>query len=313
MFFYLFISFLLIEIHSERLFSINCSSTNKICQLFQIDIDQLNNRALSNQINQWDQINIQQNFGSIASFEKNQKLFIFITNNCDNQGYLINITDLSYSPSIISMKTSCSQPIHSFNHQYLLILGTKSNNQGGSSPFSLYLLDPITGQSAREIVNFGEQFTNIYQVLHPQTGFSYINFNQVEPTYEIILYNLINTTRHILVINIKTGEWIMKQIENNLLRNVVYSKELKLPISDCSLGGICLLNEKDQWKLFLSIPNFINFIDWTFSNEKQIMYFIQKENIILIDLSNKSSFNYQILPLIQQTGDIQHIDKTIVF
>ncbi len=123
-----------------------------------------------------------------------------------------------------------------------------------------------------------------------------------------------NTTRHILIINIETGQWMIKQIGNNLLRNFGYSTELNAPVVDCSLGGICVLNQENyQWELFMPIPNFDGFIDWTFSDDQQMMYFIRKQNIILVNLSNKSSFYYRILPLIEQTGDINNIDKTVVF
>jgi hypothetical protein len=124
----------------------------------------------------------------------------------------------------------------------------------------------------------------------------------------------VNSTRHILIINIETGRWTLKQIGNNLLRNFAYSTELNALVSDCSLGGICVLNLKNyKWDLFLSIPNFQGFIDWTFSVDQQMMYFISKQNVTLVNLSNKSSFHYRVLPLIEQTGDITTIDKTVVF
>ncbi len=123
-----------------------------------------------------------------------------------------------------------------------------------------------------------------------------------------------NTTRHILIINIETGQWMIKQIGNNLLRNFAYSTELNAPVADCSLGGICVLNQQNyQWELFMPIPNFDGFIDWTFSDDQQMMYFIRKKSIILVNLSNKSSFYYRVLPLIEQTGDISNTDKTVVF
>ncbi len=123
-----------------------------------------------------------------------------------------------------------------------------------------------------------------------------------------------NTTRHVLIVNIETGQWTIKQIGNNLLRNFAYSTELNAPVSDCSLGGICVLNQESyQWDLFLPIPNFHGFIDWAFSDDQQIMYFISKQNITLVNLSNKSSFNYRVLQLIERTGDISKIDKTVVF
>lgn len=117
-----------------------------------------------------------------------------------------------------------------------------------------------------------------------------------------------------MIVNIENGQWILKQIPSNLLRNFMYSTELDAPVCDCSLGGICALNlESYQWDLFLSIPNFQGFIDWTFSDDQQTMYFISKQNITVIDLSNRSSFHYRILPLIEQSGNISNIDKTVVF
>ena len=117
-----------------------------------------------------------------------------------------------------------------------------------------------------------------------------------------------------MIINIETGQWILKQIQNNLLRNFAYSTELNAPVSDCSLGGICVLNlQTYEWDLFLSIPNFHDFIDWTFSNGQQTMYFISKQNVTVVDLSNKSSFHYRLFPLIEQSGNISGIDKTVVF
>jgi len=124
----------------------------------------------------------------------------------------------------------------------------------------------------------------------------------------------VNSTRNILIINIETGQWTIKQIGNNLLGNFGYSTELNAPVSECSLGGICFLNQNSyQWELFLPIPNLSGFIDWAFSDDQQTMYFISKQNVILVDLSNKSSFRYRVLPLIQQTGLISNIDKTVVF
>jgi hypothetical protein len=124
----------------------------------------------------------------------------------------------------------------------------------------------------------------------------------------------VNSTRHILIVSIETGQWTIKQIGNNLLSNFAYSTELNAPVSDCSLGGICVLNQESyQWDLFLPIPNFHGFIDWAFSDDQQIMYFISKQNITLVNLSNKSSFNYRVLQLIERTGDISKIDKTVVF
>ncbi|CAF3595271.1 unnamed protein product, partial [Rotaria sp. Silwood2] len=161
---------------------------------------------------------------------------------------------------------------------------------------------------------FGSIFSGTYQVLHPQTGFSALDLNAVEPILHVILYNLVNDTRHILSIRIESGLWTLKEIANNLLSNFAYSTELNAPVSDCSMGGICVLNfENYRWDLFLPIPNFTDFMDWTFSADKQCMYFITKQNITVIDLSNKLSFHYRVLPLIEQSGNIDGIDKTVVF
>ena len=46
--------------------------------------------------------------------------------------------------------------------------------------------------------------------------------------------------------------------------------------------------------------------------EKQTMYFIRKTNITVIDLSNRSSFYSRVIPLLEQTGDLHDIDKTVV-
>lgn len=129
-----------------------------------------------------------------------------------------------------------------------------------------------------------------------------------------MLYNLVNDTRHILTVGIETGQWVLKQIGNNLLANFAYSRELNTLVSDCSVGGICRLNlESYQWDLFLPIPNFHNVVDWTFSNDRQTMYFISQSNITIVDLSNKASFSYRVLPLIEQSGNITDINKTVVF
>ncbi len=37
-----------------------------------------------------------------------------------------------------------------------------------------------------DIVDFGDTFIGKYQVLHPQTGFSAVNFNAVEPTFQVV-------------------------------------------------------------------------------------------------------------------------------
>lgn len=132
--------------------------------------------------------------------------------------------------------------------------------------------------------------------------------------FEQVVYNLVNETRHLLLINTETGQWRMRQIGNNLLRNFAFSTQLNAPVCDCSLGGVCVLNlQTYQWDLFLPIPNFHDFLDWTFSVDRQMMYFISKQNVTLVDLSNKSSFRYHVLPLVEETGDIATIDKTVVF
>ncbi|CAF4326656.1 unnamed protein product [Rotaria sp. Silwood2] len=308
-----FTTWKMISIHGESLFSLACSHDNETCTVYKIDIDLVDNRATSNQIAAWHQSNIDEGFGSIAGF-KNEKIgYIVMTTNCNSQVNLINISDLSQPVSSIMMKTTCTQPIHSLKDRWLLALGTASNGIGGSYPVSLYIFDPISGLSSRDIVHFDTMFAKSYQILHPQTGFSALNLNAPEPIFYTILYNLVNKTRHILSIHIETGRWSLNQIGDNLLRNLAFSVELNAPVCDCSLGGICVLNwESSQWDLFLPIPNFNNFMDWTFSADTQIMYFIRKQNIIVIDLSNKFSFQYRVLPLIEQTGYINGIDKTVV-
>ncbi|CAF3944713.1 unnamed protein product [Rotaria sordida] len=290
----------------------SCSHDNETCTLYKIDIDLVGGRATSNQIAEWHQSNVVESFGSVAGFKNGKTGYIVMTTNCNSQANLINISNLSQPISSIMMKTSCTQPIHALSGRWLLALGTASNGVGGSYPVSLYIFDPISSLSSRDIVHFDTMFAKSYQLLHPQTGFSALNLNAAEPIFYAILYNLVNETRHILSIHIETGQWSLNQIGNNLLRNLAFSTELNAPVCDCSLGGICVLNwESFQWDLFLPIPNFNSFMDWTFSADKQTMYFIRKQNITVIDLSNKLSFQYRIVPLIEQTGDINGIDKTV--
>ena len=106
----------------------------------------------------------------------------------------------------------------------------------------------------------------------------------------------------------------MRNIQNNLLRNFGFSTELSAFVSDCSLGGICLLDSfSPQWVLFLPIPNFTDFLDWTFSIARQRMYYIRKTNITVVDLSDRSSFYYHVIPLTEISGSIDGIDKTVIF
>ncbi|CAF1430915.1 unnamed protein product [Rotaria sordida] len=303
-----------VNTNDDSLYSLACSNSNQTCILYKIDIDLSSGRAISNEIANWHQSNIIDGFGSIAGFKNENTSYIIITTSCDSQANLINLNDLSQPPLSRTMKTSCTQPIHSLADRYLLALGTIQNDVGGSFPESLYVFDALSEQWNYEIVNFGNIFSGKYQVLHPSTGFSSLNLNAAEPILYVILYNLVNDTRHILSIRIESGQWTLKEIGNNLLANFAYSTELNAPISDCSMGGICVLNFKNnRWDLFLPIPNFSDFIDWTFSVDKQCMYFITKQNVTVIDLSNKVSFHYRVLPLIEQSGNIDSIDKTIVF
>ncbi|CAF0984279.1 unnamed protein product [Rotaria sp. Silwood1] len=303
-----------VNTNDDALYSFACSNSNQTCILYKIDIDLSSGHAISNEIANWHQSNIIDGFGSVAEFNNENTPYIILTTNCDSQANLINVNDLSQPPLSRTMKTSCTQPIHSLSDRYLLALGTVQNEVGGSFPVSLYVFDALSGQWNYEIVNFGSTFSGKYQVLHPQTGFSALDLNAAEPIFHVILYNLVNDTRHILSIRIESGQWTLKEIGNNLLSNFAYSTELNALISDCSMGGICVLNfENYQWELFLPISNFTDFLDWTYSIDKQRMYFITKQNVIVIDLSNKLSFHYRVLSLIERSGNIDAIDKTVVF
>ena len=135
-----------------------------------------------------------------------------------------------------------------------------------------------------------------------------------DPSIVKVLFNLLDQTRHILSIGINSGQWVLQKIDNNLLKNLGYSTELNTLVSSCSSDGICSLNQESyRWDLLLPIPDFHDIKDWTFSADKQKMYFISKENLTLVDISDKSSFNYRVFPLIQQTGNMTTIDKTVVF
>lgn len=137
--------FLVIGTRGESLFSVACSQTDQQCVLFKIDIDHTSDRAISNEITRWSQANIGDHFGSVAGFQNGNSLYIVMTNNCDGQAYLINITDLSHPPPALLMKTSCTQPMYPIANRYLLALGTEPNHVGGSSPVSLYAFDGISG------------------------------------------------------------------------------------------------------------------------------------------------------------------------
>ncbi|CAF3766451.1 unnamed protein product [Rotaria socialis] len=127
-----------------------------------------------------------------------------------------------------------------------------------------------------DIINFGGIFSNAYQVLDPPSGYSAWNFNEVEPTFHVVLYNLVNDAHHILANSIETGQWVLKQIENNLLCNFAYSTKLN--------------TFNDRWDLFLPIQNYPDSLAWAFFIDQQTMYFISKQNVTLVDLSSKSSF-----------------------
>ncbi|CAF4184039.1 unnamed protein product [Rotaria sordida] len=113
-----------------------------------------------------------------------------MTTSCDFQANLINVNHLSQPPLSRTMKTPCTQPIHSLANRYLLAMGTIQNNVGGSFPVLLYVFDALSGQRIREIVNFGSIFSGKYQVLHPQTGFSALNSNVAEPILYVFWYNI---------------------------------------------------------------------------------------------------------------------------
>ena len=144
-----FTTWIVASVKSESLFSLACHHVNQVCSLYKIDIDQSSGRAVSNAINKWNQANIADGFGSVTGFKNGKMPYIVFTANCNNHVQLINITNLPELPSLITMKTFCSQPIHSLAGRYLLALGTISNNVGGSSPVSLYVFDAISGYQTR--------------------------------------------------------------------------------------------------------------------------------------------------------------------
>ena len=140
-----FTTLTIVSTNDESLFSLACSYVDKTCSLYKIDIDQLNERAVSNVIATWNQKNVTDSFGSMGGFKDGNMQYIVMTTDCDSHGFLINITNLSQSPSSITMKTSCTQSIHSLDDRYLLALGTTPNNMGGSSPVSLYAFNGMSG------------------------------------------------------------------------------------------------------------------------------------------------------------------------
>ena len=142
-------SCMLVNTNGESLYSLACSQTDKMCLLYKIDIDQPSNRAISNEVAKWNDITVTDSFGSVTAFKNGNMPYIVMTTDCDYHAYLINITNLTHSPSSITMKTSCTQPMHSLADRYSLALGTISNNMGGSSPVSLYVFDAISGHSTR--------------------------------------------------------------------------------------------------------------------------------------------------------------------
>ena len=146
-----FITWVVISANDGSVFSLACSHVNKTCSLYKIDIDQSGNHAVSNEIANWNQTNIADGFGSVAGFKNENIQYILMTTDCDSHSYLINTTNLAQPPSPITMKTSCTQPIHSLSDRYLLALGTVSDSVGGSSPISLYAFDAISGHPTRGI------------------------------------------------------------------------------------------------------------------------------------------------------------------
>lgn len=140
-----FTTWIVASAKNESLFSLACSNAVQVCSLYKIDIDQSSGRAISNAIIKWNQANIDDGFGSVAGFKNGKLSYIVFTTDCNNHAHLINITNLPELPSLINMKTFCTQPIHSLTGRYLLALGTTSNKVGGSSPVSLYVFDAISG------------------------------------------------------------------------------------------------------------------------------------------------------------------------
>ena len=63
-----------------------------------------------------------------------------------------------------------------------------------------------------------------------------------------------------------------------------------VPTSDCSADSI-VIGEQSSIEPLLAILT----------------------NVTVFDLSNNISFHYRVLPLIEQSGDIYDIDKTVVF
>jgi hypothetical protein len=139
----------MMRINGELLFSLACSNADQTCTLYKINIDQASSLAVSNEITKWKQANITDSFGSMTGFKNGKIPYIVLTNDCNHHAYLVNLTNLAQSPSSINMKTFCTQPIHLLAGRYLLALGTISNDQGGSSPVSLYEFDAISGHYIR--------------------------------------------------------------------------------------------------------------------------------------------------------------------
>lgn len=141
----LFISCTTAAIYEESLYSLACSQVDQTCSLYKIDIDRLNNYAFSNELVKWNKLSIADSFGSVAAFKDGNMSYIILTTDCSYKTYLINITSLNYTMSSKPTKTPCAQPLHSLASRYLLVLGTISNNVGGSYPESLYIFDAISG------------------------------------------------------------------------------------------------------------------------------------------------------------------------
>jgi hypothetical protein len=145
----LFTALTVTSINGELLFSLACTNADQTCILYKINIDQSSNLAVSNEIAKLEQTRITDRFGSVAGFKNGKMPYIVLTNNCNQVAYLINITNLAQTPSSITMKTPCTQPIHLLAGRYLLALGTNPNNVGGSTPGSLYEFDAISGRRIR--------------------------------------------------------------------------------------------------------------------------------------------------------------------
>ena len=172
----------LLPLDGESLFSLSCSNHQQSCHLYQIDIDLVNQRAISHEIAQWFQSTITDGFGSMAAFKINQTSSILFTNNCQSQAWLFNVDNHSVSPTIVDMPTLCTQPMHGYANHSVVSLGTVPNGRGGSTPVTFNIFN-------RVLANFSDAFIDRYQILHPQTGFSALNHTEQEPMFHTVSHN----------------------------------------------------------------------------------------------------------------------------